>query len=386
MLAYYAYMQATLGPLVPFLRDELNFNYTVSALHVSAFAIGMVTAGLTGSRLARRLGRPLLFWGGATGMALSGILLTLARLPQLTIASTFLMALLGSSLLVMIQSTLSDRHVENRAFALTEVNVFAVIGASAAPLLVAFGEGQGLTWRLSLFIGVVVWLPLTLWARNRIPLPISRADSVSPEPSSKPVKSGRLPRVFWAYFLVVFFSVSVEWCMIFWASTYMETVVGLSKELAATSIALFTIAQVIGRAAGSWLTRRYAPGSLLLIAGAIIIIDFPLFWLGRAPLVNALGLFLCGLGAANLYPLTLTLASTVGVTNPDAASGYTSMSSGLAILITPQLLGIIADRIGIQGAYGIVAPLAVAIIAVTLYANRQSDKQALLQNVQRQEI
>ena len=160
--------------------------------------------------------------------------------------------------------------------------------------------------------------------------------------------------------------------MIFWASTYMEKVAGLSKELAATSVALFTIAQVIGRASGSRLTRRYRPANLLLFAGAIIIVGFPLFWLGRTPFINALGLFLCGLGVANLYPLTLTLASAVGITNPDAASGYTSMSSGLAILIVPQVLGIVADQTSIQTAYGIVAPLALAIIGVTLYANRQA--------------
>ena len=375
LLAYYAYLQATLGPLVPFLRDELHFNYTVSALYVSVYAIGMATAGLTGSKLARRLGRPFLFWGGGLGMAIGAILLSLGRSPEITIACTLFMALLGSYLLVMIQSTLSDRHGANRAFALTEVNVFAVIGASAAPLLVAFGEEHGMTWRLALYIGVIVWILLALWARKRIELPSSPiAAPTSSQPALKSTRTRSLPRIFWAYAMVVFFSVSVEWCMLFWASTYMETVVGLSKELAATSVALFTIAQVVGRAAGSWLTRRYAPGILLLIAGAIIIIGFPLFWLGRTPLANALGLFLCGLGVANLYPLTLTLASGVGVANPDAASGYISMSSGVAILITPQILGIAADRVGIQSAYGIVAPLAIAIIAVTLYANRQAEK------------
>ena len=101
-----------------------------------------------------------------------------------------------------------------------------------------------------------------------------------------------------------------------------------------------------------------------------------MFWLGRVPLVNALGLFVCGLGVANLFPLTLSLTSTVGVTNPDAASGLTSMASGLAILLTPQLLGIVADRIGIQTAYGIVAPLGIAIIVVTLYANRLTRQRA----------
>ena len=29
-LAYFAYVQATLGPLMPFLRDELGMSYTVS--------------------------------------------------------------------------------------------------------------------------------------------------------------------------------------------------------------------------------------------------------------------------------------------------------------------------------------------------------------------
>jgi fucose permease len=399
MLAYYAYMQATLGPLVPFLRDEVEFDYTRSGLYVGALAIGMATAGLTGGRLARRWGRSRLFWGGGAGMALGAILLVAGRTLEVTIISTFLMTLFGSYLLVMIQSMLSDRHAENRAFALTEVNVFAVIGASAAPLLVAFGEERQLSWRLALFVGIVVWLLMTIWARRRIALPQNQLEAIHKSPesvltpplctrrglrsggvrflnrySAKSAKNRNLPRVFWAYALVVFFSVSVEWCMLFWASTYMETVVGLSKELAATSVALFTIAQVIGRAAGSWLTRRYTPGNLLLIAGFVIIMGFPLFWLGRAPLVNALGLFLCGLGVANLYPLTLSLTSAVGVVNPDAASGYTSMSSGLAILITPQLLGIVADRVGIQSAYGIVAPLAIAIIAVTLYANRQAGK------------
>lgn len=364
-LAYYAYTQATLGPLVPFLRDELKINYTIAGLHLSAYALGMFGAGLTADRMARRFGRPLLFWGGGAGMALGACLLTLGRHPAVTIGSTFFMALSGSYLLVMIQSTLADRHGELRAYALTEVNVMAVIGASAAPIIIGFSESSGLNWRLALFISVAAWLLLAFTAR-RVPLPES---SQPAQPGSR--SAARLPRIFWAYWLVVFISVSIEWSMIFWAAEFMEKVTGLSKEAAAASVSLFFIAQVVGRAAGSWLTRHYATGRLLLLAGVIIIGGFPLFWLGRMPLVNALGLFLCGLGVANLYPLTLSLASAVGRANPDAASGYTSMGSGIAILVAPQILGVLADQLGIQGAYSIVAPLALAIIVVTWYANRQ---------------
>jgi predicted MFS family arabinose efflux permease len=379
MLSYYAYIIGVLGPSVPFLRSELNINYTVSAFYISAFAAGMVLAGLTNAWMASRFGRSALFWGGGLFMAAGTVVLTLGRSAEVGIISVFLFGLLGSYLLVTVQSTLSQLHGKNRAYALTEANVFAVLAASAAPLAVGFGESQGWTWRFAVFIGLIVYGVAFIWARPRIALP-----AVSQETSAASTSSahGKLPRAFWAYWVVVFFAVAIEWCIIFWASTYMETVVGFSKEAAASSVALFTIGQFIGRAAGSWLTRRYTTGNLLLIAGAIVLVGFPMFWLGRTPIVNAFGLFVCGLGVANLFPLGLSQTSAVGINNPDAASGLTSMSSGIAILITPQILGIVADRLDIQTAYGLVAPLAIAIIIVTVYANklaRQHEQAFLLQ-------
>lgn len=368
MLSYFAYVISSLGPSVPFLRKELDFDYTISAFYLSAFAAGMVIAGFTNAWMAKRFGRSTLFWGGGLLMALGTAALTLGRSAEVGIVSAFLTGLLGSYLLVTVQSSLSEHHGHNRAFALTEANVFAVLAASAAPIAVGFGEGQGWSWRFAMYAGIAIWGVVFIWTRRRIPLPnVSPSEPIT---SSASTKHSKLPQAFWAYVVVVFFAVAIEWCVIFWASTYMETVVGFSKEAAAGSVALFTIGQFVGRVAGSVLTRRYASGKLILIAAVIVLVGFPMFWLGRSPIVNASGLFVCGLGVANLFPLTLSLTSTVGLNNPDAASGLTSMSSGIAILLTPQILGIAADRVGIQSAYGIVAPLGIVIIGVTLYANR----------------
>lgn len=367
LLCFYAYLQATLGPLVPFLRAELGLSFTVSAFYVSAYALGMIGAGLTGDRVARRTGRRRLFWGGGAGMALGGVLFTLGQSAPASIAAVLLMALLGSYLLVMIQATLSDHHGTNRAYALTESNVFAVFGASLAPVFIGFSEQQGWGWRAVIIAGVIFWLIVAITQRT-VPIP----EAARTAPVTRTTPSGRLPGIFWAYWLVVFISTSVEWSMIFWSSTYMETVAGLSREAAASSVALFTAAQFIGRASGSYLTRHYRTSHLLLIAGAIVVIGFPLFWLGRSPWVNGLGLFVCGLGVANLYPLALSVASAVGINNPNAASGRTSFGSGLAILVAPQILGTLADQSGIQSAYGVVAPLALGILVVIWFANRQA--------------
>jgi len=67
MLAYFAYMQAALGPLMPFLRDELHLSYTVSGLHLSAFALGMVLAGSLGDHLVQWWGRKVVFGAAVPG-------------------------------------------------------------------------------------------------------------------------------------------------------------------------------------------------------------------------------------------------------------------------------------------------------------------------------
>src|SRR3712207_8871000 len=40
-----AYLETVLGPLMPFLRAEHGFSYTVASLHFSAFALGAMPVG-----------------------------------------------------------------------------------------------------------------------------------------------------------------------------------------------------------------------------------------------------------------------------------------------------------------------------------------------------
>jgi MFS family permease len=365
LLGFYAYMQAVLGPAAGFIRTELNLDFTQQAFHITAYALGMTLAGLTSGQVAAWVGRPAAFWGGGAGMVIGGILISLGQVPVVTVAASFIMGLIGSYLLTMIQATLSDRHGVQRAYALTESNVLASLTAGLAPLAVGQGEALGIGWRVAFLIGVAVWIGLALWGM-RLPIPLRPQASTQSTSST----NGKLPRAFWVYALVVFIAVSVEWCMIFWAAAFLRDVVGLSPELSATLVTIFFLAQFAGRFIGSRLTRTMDSRPLLLVAAIITCIGFPLFWLAQVPWLNVVGLFLCGLGSANLYPLTLTISSTVGQVNPNAASGLTSMSAGAAILITPQIMGGVADQIGIQGAYGVLAPFIVGVLIVVLVANR----------------
>lgn len=138
LLAFYGYFLNILGPITPFLKSDLGLTYTVSSLHFTAFASGVLLVGLGGHIVIKRLGRWRSLWVGVAGMSLSAVILAYGNSPWLTIGSTFLMGLIGSLILAITPAAMSELHGENRAIAISESNVIASLVAMAAPLLVGF--------------------------------------------------------------------------------------------------------------------------------------------------------------------------------------------------------------------------------------------------------
>ena len=137
-LAFYGYFLNVLGPITPFLKDELQLSYTVSSFHFTAFAIGILLIGAGGHFLIQRLGKPRSLWLGLFGMSLSALFLLVGKSPIITIGASFLMGLIGSLILVIVPAALSDQHGEMKAVALSEANVIASLFATSAPLLVGW--------------------------------------------------------------------------------------------------------------------------------------------------------------------------------------------------------------------------------------------------------
>ncbi len=367
MLAYYAYLEAVLGPLMPFLRAELDLDYTTAGFHFSAFALGLVAAGLTGDRFAARWGRGRLFWTGGIGMAVGGLLLIVGQLVAITIAAALIMGYLGALLLVVIQASLSDRHQGKRAIALTESNVAASISAGLGPLLIGLFQGSGLSWRAAIVSALIVFLVVALIFRHE-PIPAVPKDDESQRNGRTP-----LPRSFWIFLAVLFLSVSAEWSLVFWGADFLNNTVGLSRTTAATLMSVFFLAMVLGRLTGSRLTRKIPSGSLLIAALATALAGFLVFWLTRWPFLNVAGLFVAGFGIANLYPLTLSVITSIVPTRADLASARVSLSSGLAILTAPLALGWMADRVGIASAFGSVVIIIGLGLGLTFAANHMGD-------------
>lgn len=363
LLGLFAYIETSIGPVMPFLRAELGLSYSVASLHFSAFATGAIISGLVGERVVRRIGRGTALWGGIAGMSAGALLIAFSPVVVGTILGTFIMGLLGTISLMANQAVLADIHGSQRTIALAESNVAATTCAVLAPLIVGSLAASGLGWPLALVLPAPWALALWLVFRQ------VRFPDVQPAQSAATAPAG-LPRAFWMLAVVLFLVSSVEWCMAYWGAEFLASVVGLEPALAASAMTLFFVAMVGGRLIGSRLAWRFASAHLLYAALAIALVGFLLFWLGSGAALSLIGLFVAGLGIANFYPLTVGVATGAVPELIDTATARLAVAGGSALLLAPFVVGAIADLVGMRWGFGIVAPLLVAAFACLVQAMR----------------
>ena len=363
-LAFYGYFLNVLGPITPFLIEELQLTYTVSSFHFTAFAIGILLIGLGGHLVIQRIGHQRSLWLGLFGMSLSALLLLTGRSSVITIGASFLMGLVGSLILAIVPAALSDQHGEMKAVALSEANVIASLFATSAPLLVGWFAHTIGGWRLAL--GIMAGIPILMFlglGRNSSPTATSVAEESAQ--SDKP-----LPLLFWLYWVGIVLGVSVEFCMVFWSADYLEQVLGLIKADAAQAVSLFLAAMIVGRILSSRLVQRFSTRAVVTVSIVAAGIGFLLFWRTDNIFVGLSGLFITGLGVASLYPLILSLAINASNGNTVQAGARATLASGTAILALPLALGGLADAVGIRAAYAVVLVLLVSVFLIIHFAGK----------------
>ena len=355
MLGYFSLCVNGLGPIMPFLKSELHLSNTVSSLHFTALGIGILLVGLLGHMLVERLGRLFILWSGAIGMSVGVCLLIWGESPAVTIPGAFLVGCLGALILAIAPAALSDHHKALGVVAISEAKVFAVSAGALAPVLVGWSAAALGDWRL-VFVAVVLAPLFFRLGLGKVSLPEDR-QAVHKVQTSQP-----LPWLFWYYWCTIVLSEGAEYCMIFYSPAYLEQQLSFLKSNAALAASLFVVGMILGRLVGSRLVRRFSPALLITVSALLALAGFLLFWLASAPFVGLVGLFITGLGVANLYPLTLSLAIAAAKGSTVQAGVRATLSTGSSIVVAPIILGWLADLNGIRPAYGVVVVMLAGVL------------------------
>lgn len=364
LVALNCYVMSALGPVMPFLRSELNLNYQLAGLHFSSFAFGTVAAGLTGDYILSRLGRVKTLWLGVCGTILGVVCFIAGQHCAVTISGVLLCGLCTCLTYQTLATVISDHLDHLRTFAFVEAEVAAMLGAFIAPIAVSGFVSAKLGWRASL-VALILLLAVLIPSLGKFGT--ARQAAVSESKSD-----GKLPKLFWNYALVIFLSVCAEWSVAFWSADYLHEMLYITKAAAAAVVGAFFAGMVVGRMGGARLVRKYAPSTLLAISGATSFVGFLMFWLGHLVVINGLGLFLTGLGIANMYPLSFSAAVAASSKQASKAIAKVSLACGTALLLAPMALSLVADHAGLFTAYSLIAVVLVLCAFSIFWANRTS--------------
>lgn len=363
LIIYFSIMQASLGPVMPFLRGELGMSFTLSGLHFTLFAAGMILGGLILHAFTRWRGRRFVLWFSSYGVIAGAVLLIAGKTVWFTLGGSFAIGFAGSITYSSSQAMLSDYHSTHRASAISEAHFLVSICASLVPFLISGLFRLGLGWRFFYFVVFFLISILTL-KTIALKVPEQKVDNQG--------KTKRISRAFgpdyWLHWTIVVMGVAVEWCFVFWAADFLQNRCSFPRTTAIGLVSFFFLGEAIGRFVGSRFSRFVATRRLLFVALGWGMGGFLIFWLSPVSWLNVAGLFVAGSGVGSFYPLTASIALECTHTQTDKASGQLIFGGGIAILTAPFAVGALADATDIFWAVSLILFLILVMQVLVLYA------------------
>ena len=348
------------GPIMPYLRAEMGLTYAEGALHTSAFAIGMMASGFIVAPIDTRFGRKGVALIASFALALTFLSLTFAPNLYISILSAGLMGLIGSMIVAIAPMILSAVHPHDFDRALAEANLVAYLGGLAAPIAVSLAS-RTLGWHGAALAGFVVLAALVTSIRASH-LPTDHEDTHESD--------GSLGIGYWAFWSLLAIAVATEFCFIVWGASYLEQITGLARGDAVLASTCFPIGMVLGRLIGLPILKRIGSAKLATASLILAFIGFLVFWIFAKSVFAVAGLFIAGLGIANLYSTGIAMALNAAGSAIKKGAERSSIASGLAIIASPLILGALADALGLYLAYAIIPMFIIAgLIAIRIGTN-----------------
>ena len=351
------------GPALPLLQADQGTSAAVAGLHGTAMGISSIIAGSINARVAHRFGRPQSVWLGLMIFnigAMSFIVLPKAwqTIPAILIAGIGMSLTITNSLM-----NVSGHYKSHAPRAVSQANgvnsAFVLLGN----FIIGVIAGSQFSWRL----GLLVCLPFAII----LYLTLGRQQRTEHIPDTEGHQTGSLPLKYWLSWIGMMFCIAAEFAVAFWAAALFREKTDLSAALSTTLVLAFPCGMMIGRWFGTHIFPTMDIDDRLRAIIALQGGGFALFWSSTNPWLSFTALFIVGLGTSMQFALSSLRLLRFGREKPDLAIGKSSLSAGIAIGLSPLLLGLLADRFGIvQGFLLVPALIICAFVIVTLVPSK----------------
>lgn len=337
-------MVLVIGSVLPYLIEEAHINYSIAGLFLSVFAIGNLIASFVNPFLSKIFGRKIsiIITSIFQPTALIGISLV-PPVPVIVVLFFFLGIARGS--FSIINNAHLNEKSDGSASAMNILHASFAMGAFSAPILLSVLFRFDFNWRISLYI-ISLGSILAVFFLSKLDLNHSKKIEVKEKKDAKPFY--KMP-VFWITGFILFFYLGFENCINGWFVTYFKKMGIMSETFANELVSMTWISVLVGRLLTAFLSSKLKKRTLILADCLFAAIFFILLISTHNLLVITISIIGLGLFLAGIYPTGVSNARDA-ISGSDFGTSMFLVLPALGGIITPQVVGSVADKIGLVGA------------------------------------
>lgn len=344
-----------IGAILPSIITEAGISFLAAGSLLSGMAIGNLSASFLFPVLVSWLGRKRAIF--FITLCAPVCLFILSILPPFPIMYGVMLiyGLVRGSITILNNSAVNDIYGSKATGKLNLLHCFFAVGAFLAPFLTAVLMKLGFNWRHVLYLILILTAATAALygtmddtilneTSNRINKDKGKKDSQD--------KSFLKSYSFYGIAFILFFYLGLENCINGWFVTYLQNTNVMSATYATALVSFTWLVIMAGRLICAALSKKLDKSTIILIlslgsaACFFLLISTKNLTLITAALLG-LGFFLSG-----IYPTCIANAGPMIKGSTLGISVLTAISA-MGGIITPQIIGGIADRIGIVGSIGV---------------------------------
>ena len=347
-----------IGSILPSIIKEAGISFLAAGGLLSVMAIGNLSSSFIFPVMVPVMGKKRAIT--LVTLFVPSSLMVLSLLPPLPVmyAVMLLYGFTRGCITILNNAAVNDIYGDSATGKLNILHCTFAIGAFLAPLLTAMMMKLGLGWRVTLYMIVILTIisAISYGTMNYDLINQAQKEIEERKSRTKSTAAGNKGFLrsfaFYCIAFILFFYLGVENCINGWFVTYLQNTGVMSAEFATTLVSLTWLVIMGGRLLCAAMSKKVHRSTILLINSiGSAVCFFILIKVNSLPLVTAsllgLGFFLSG-----IYPTCIANAGPLIQGSTLGMSLLTAISA-MGGIITPQLVGGVADRVGIVAAISI---------------------------------
>lgn len=333
-----------LGSGWPAIHHDLNVPISFMGMISMVISGGTIISSILSDKLTRKLGTRI--------VTVSSVFLTVIALFGFSFSTKFWMLIvfaipygLGAGAIDAALNNYVAIHYTSRH--MSWLHCFWGVGTIISPFVMGYAL-TNFTWNNG--YRIVAFIQLGIALLLLVTLPVWKVNGKDAEDTTKSIgliealKIKGVPCLLIGFFAYC----AAEATAMYWASTYLVEMKGITTDQAAGFASLFYIGLTVGRFLGGFVMNKLGDRKMIILGTCILSCGIlSLLIPTENPMVSFAGFIIIGLGCAPIYPCIIhSTPNNFGAENSGAIIGIQMASAYVGSTFMPPLFGFLGNLIG----------------------------------------